>query len=166
MLAEILAIAEYFGNGTGDGNDLLPAHERIQRHGEMRVGGEASGDAERKSDLVVLVAANCAACGGKADVVDLGIDAPGSASGNRDLELTGKIVEISIAGEQVVDLTGERRSIAKFFGIDSGEWASGDIARDIAASTEAVQSHMPQLLEHFGKTLDRDPVELNILADG
>ena len=61
---------------------------------------------------------------------------------------------------------GERRRVDKFVGIDAGERAAGDVARDVAAGAFRAEAYGAECFHDFGNGFDREPVELNILADG
>jgi hypothetical protein len=61
---------------------------------------------------------------------------------------------------------GERRRIGEFISRDACERAAGDIARHIAARAFWAEADSSQGFHHFGDGFDREPVELNILADG
>ncbi len=45
-LTQNIAGAEYFGDGTNHGNDLVVLNEGVQANGEMRFGGKSAGDAK------------------------------------------------------------------------------------------------------------------------
>ena len=51
-LAEDFTGPEDFGDGAGDGNDLVPVDEGVEFDGEVGFGGEAASDAEGKTELV------------------------------------------------------------------------------------------------------------------
>src|ERR1051326_8325982 len=46
-----VGIAEEFAHGLGNRNDLLPSHKRIKPHRQMRLGGEPTANADRKTNL-------------------------------------------------------------------------------------------------------------------
>src|SRR5208283_766875 len=48
----------------------------------------------------------------------------------------------------------------------TSDWATCDVASHIAAGANRIQADAPQFFEHFGEGLDRDPVQLDILAHG
>lgn len=50
-VAKHVGIPEKGSDGTDDGNDLVPVNEGVERDGEMRLRGEAAGDADRKTDF-------------------------------------------------------------------------------------------------------------------
>ena len=70
----------------------------------------------------------------ESDVVDFRVGAPIRTSGKRDLVLAGKIVETGITREFLVECENERRYVREFMGMDAGERAAGDVARNVAAS--------------------------------
>src|SRR5258705_1829340 len=51
-------------------------------------------------------------------------------------------------------------------GVNSGQGAAGDVARDVAAGAGGAETYGPEAFEKFGKIFDADPVELDVLADG
>ena len=95
-----------------------------------------------------------------------GIGAPDAASRDGNLELARQIVELGIARQHSICFQRKRRSIADLVRIHAGDRAAGDVARDIAAGADRVQADAPEFLEHLGKSLDRDPVQLNVLPHG
>src|SRR6202035_4168822 len=88
------------------------------------------------------------------------------AAGDRNLELARQIVKIRISSEQTSCLFGERRSVADFICIHSGEGASGDVASNVAAGCQRRKAAALEPVENIRQRLDGDPVELNILAYG
>src|ERR1700680_1325666 len=50
--------------------------------------------------------------------------------------------------------------------IDSGDGASGNVAGDVAAGSHRAQAALLKGIEHFRQSLDRDPMQLNVLPDG
>src|SRR5208337_3055520 len=49
-------------------------------------------------------------------------------------------------------------------GVDSGQWAAGDIASDVAAGASGAETDSVETIENFGDGFDADPMELNVLA--
>src|SRR5712692_9773728 len=99
VLPQLVAVAENLGNSFEHGNRLVPAHEGIQAHGEVRISGESSTHPQGETDLGILAcAANC----GETNIIDLGIGAPDPAARNTDLELARQVVEIRVADEEAV----------------------------------------------------------------
>ena len=74
-----------------------------------------------------------ARCCGQANVVDLRIRAPDAASRDRDLEFARKVIKVVVAGQQSRRFKRQRRSIANFIGIDSGDGATCHVSCDITA---------------------------------
>src|ERR1700722_15823137 len=99
-------------------------------------------------------------------VVNLRIRAPDAASGNRDLEFTRKIVELIISRQHLRCFESKRRGIADFVSIHPGNWATGHVSCDVSARTHSVETGLRQRIEHVGESLDRHPMQLDILADG
>ncbi len=52
-LAEDIAFAEDFGDGADDRDDLMRKDEGVEADGEMRLRGEAAGNAEGKAEFVI-----------------------------------------------------------------------------------------------------------------
>jgi hypothetical protein len=50
-VAKDFGFAKDSGDGADNGDDLVPLDEGVERDGEMGLGGEAAGDAERESDF-------------------------------------------------------------------------------------------------------------------
>src|SRR6266481_870424 len=51
-------------------------------------------------------------------------------------------------------------------GVNSGQGAAGDVARDVTAGAGGAEAHGPEAFEKFGKIFDADPMELDVLTDG
>ncbi len=100
------------------GHSLVGAQESVEADGEMRLVGKAAADADGEADFTV-------ACGGReADVVDLGVAAPGGAAGGGDFELARQVVELGVGREQVCGFDGDGRGVDYFIGGDAGERGS------------------------------------------
>ena len=96
-LAQNFAGAENFGDAADHRDDLFGLDESSSAHGEMRIGGEAAADAQRRSRLRAGRA--MASGGGEADVVDLRIGAPVAAAGDGNFEFAREIVKLGVAAE-------------------------------------------------------------------
>src|SRR5579864_4413997 len=164
VLTKNLRVTEEFGDAFDDRDDLIPSDEGVEPRTEVRFGGEASGNAMRESDFRIPVHATRDR--GKANVVDLGIRAPDRASGDGDFELAWQVVELGVAGKQARGFEDEWGGIDEFVGIDAGNGASGNVAHNIAAGADGVESDLPETVENFGEGLDGDPMELDILTNG
>ena len=162
----------------------------------MRLSGEAASDAEGEADFVggglrrspqglkpIVLSAllsepleardelklrppDKTAGGDEGDVVDFGVRAPVGAGGDGNFEFAGKIVELGIAAEFLVDGLDDGIHIDEFVGVNAGERAAGDVAGYIAASASGGESDGIECIENFGDGFDAEPVELNVLADG
>src|SRR5439155_4706682 len=83
VLPEHVGLAEDLGDRADDRQRAARGHERVERDTEVRIGGEPAAHPDREADLT----AGRMARRGEADVVDLGIRAPGAAARDRNLEL-------------------------------------------------------------------------------
>src|SRR5207244_9045272 len=63
-------------------------------------------------------------------------------------------------------LDDERRGVGQLVGIHAGERTAGDVARDVAARAHGRHALEPERAEDVGQALERDPVQLDVLADG
>jgi len=104
--------------------------------------------------------------GGQGDVVDFGIGAPFGAASDSDFEFAGKIVEVGITPEFLVESEGDGRDVGNFVRVESGEGAAGDVADDVAASASGAEADGCQSLEDFRERFDFEPVKLDILTNG
>src|SRR5208282_775493 len=164
MLPQYIRIAKQFGNPLDGRQDLVPADKRVQSRSQVRFGGEPSRNSQ--GETYFGGSAQDASRRGQPNIVDLRIRAPHPAPGNRNLEFSGKVVEVAIPRQHSRCFQRQRRSITNFVRVHSRDRTAGDISCDIAASARRVQSHAPQRLEQFRKRLDRDPVQLNVLPYG
>src|SRR5579864_1351299 len=164
VIAEHVLVAKDFRDGADDRQDLIRLHERVEADGEMGIGGESAAHTQREADFA-LTPADTLDCG-QADVVNLRIRAPDRAARNRNLELARKIVELGVSREHVGRFEGEPRRIANFVGGNAGDRAAGDVARDVTARPFCEETDLFELINRFGNRFDRQPVELNVLADG
>src|SRR5579872_969656 len=120
MFAQNVGIAEQFGNPFDDWNNLIPSDKRIQSRAKIWLGRETAGNAQRESNLGFAV--HNARDGGEADVVDLGIRAPDTASGDGDFELARQVVELGIARQQPRGFQHQRRRVDDFVCVNAGYW--------------------------------------------
>ena len=95
MLAQDFGIAKQFRDAFHHGQNLIPAHERIQPCSEIRFSRKTAGDTQREADL--RPSANRALNRSQTDVVNLRIRAPYAATGDGNFELAGQVVEVGIA---------------------------------------------------------------------
>src|SRR5215472_10209224 len=98
IFAQMIGIAEQFAHSFCDRDDLLPAHEGVEPHSKMRIGGKAAANANREPGLFLSV--NFAQRWSKSQVVDLRITAPIAAAADRDLVLARQVVEIGVTDEK------------------------------------------------------------------
>jgi len=190
-LAKDFGVAEQFGDGADDGDDLMWVEEDVEPEGEMGLCGETAGNAEgeaeigrraisdrrpttggRKVKTRTLKGGGCgtrvmrAEGGGEGDVVDFGVGAPVGAGGDGNLEFARKIVEVGIAGKFLAECADDGSDVGKFEGVDTGKRAAGDVASNVAAGTRSGKADGIEALEDFRDRFDLDPVQLNVLADG
>src|SRR2546426_6913931 len=144
-----------------DRQHLVPAHERIEPRGEARVGREPAADPDHEADLPRPRVPERR----EPYVVDLRVRAPHSAAGDRDLVLARQVVEGGVAAEHARRRVDERRGVHDLVGVQAGERAAGDVARDVAARPHRGDPGAPERLEDVGQALERYPVELDVLAD-
>ena len=85
------------------------------------------------------------------------------ASGDADFEFARQIVEIAVAHKEAVGFERQRRGVADFVGIHSGERAAGDVAGIVAARAHRGQTGAPQSIQQVGQILDRHPMQLDVL---
>jgi hypothetical protein len=99
----------------------------------------------------------------EADVVDLGIRAPRSAAGDRDLELPRQVVEVGLAVDQRRRLEHQRRGVDQFAGVEARNGAARDVAGHVAARAHRGHALEPERLKHVGQGFERHPVKLDVL---
>src|SRR6185437_10643428 len=151
-------VAEDFGDGVNRSGRLLGSKKRIQTHGEMRLVGEAAADTKREADFPIALR------GGKRDVIDLGVIAPGAAAGGGNLEFAGQIVEVLIALEKARNCKRHRRRVDQFVGRYPGHRAAGDVTDDVAAGALGRKASSANGVHNFRQYVNGEPVELNALA--
>ena len=61
IFAQAILVAENFGDGADDGEDLIAGNECVEAHGEMRIGGESTTNADGEADFANAVALATAA---------------------------------------------------------------------------------------------------------
>ena len=103
-LPQHVAVPEDLRDAADHRQHLAPAHEGVERPGEVRVGGQPAADAHGEPDLP----GGGVAHGREADVVDLGIDAPAPAARDRDLVLARQVVEVGVAVQHARGAMHER----------------------------------------------------------
>src|SRR5262245_50056954 len=161
VLPEHVGIAKDLGDRAEDVEHARARHERVETDAEVGIGREPAPDADREADLAGLGVARR----GEADVVDLGIRAPRAAARDRHLELAREVVVSGVAGHERGRLQHQRRGVDQLVGVEPGDRAARDIARDVAARAHRGHALEPERLEDLGQALERHPVELDVLAD-
>src|SRR5271156_6491158 len=164
MLAQLARLAKKLSDAFDDRLDLVPANERVQTGCEMRFGRESAGHAQRETSFRLSI--DSSGDRSQSNIIDLWIGAPNPAARDRNLELSRQVVKVGIARKHSGRSKGERRRITDFIGIHARHRAAGDVPRDIAASSHAVQAALPQRLKNLGKRFNGHPVKLDILAHG
>src|SRR6266478_7971229 len=92
VLAEYLRFTKELRHVAYNGDSLFPPHKGIQANAEVWIGGKTASHAQRESDLIPVQPLSRDRS--KSDVIDLGIRAPRTATGDRNLELARQIVEL------------------------------------------------------------------------
>src|SRR4029079_409118 len=142
VFAQLLALAENFGDSLENRNHLVPLHKSIEPDRQMWIGRKAAADSQRKTNFGIS-ATNCR----EAHVVDFGIGAPDVASGDADFELARQVVEVAVADEEAVGFERQGRSVVNFVGIHASEGATGDVAGIVSARAHRGQTCAPQSVE-------------------
>ena len=164
VLAELGLFLENLDDGCDDFEGFRLRDEGGDALGDVGFGGEAAADAEGVADLFGAI--DGALDGGEGHVVDLGVGAPDGASGDGDLELAGKVVELGVSGELVCDLDRERAGVDEFGVVETGEGAAGDVADYVAAGSLGAEADGGEGVYYFDEARDGEPVELDVLAGG
>ena len=163
MLTQYIGVAKQLRDPFDHWKNLIPAHESIQPRRQIRFSREPPGHAQRKSDFIFSVRA--ASLRGQTHIINFGIRAPDAASSDRHLELARQVVEFGIPRQQLRRFQNQGRSIDNFIGVHSGHRASSYVARDIATSAGRVEADLPEAVKHLRQRFDRDPMQLDILAN-
>jgi hypothetical protein len=161
VFAQLIGVAKQLGDSPDHRQNLVPAHESIQRRAQVGFGGKSAAHAQCKANLRLSM--NHTLGRGEADIVDLRIRAPDAASGDGDLELARQIVELGVPRQHAICLQRERRRIADLVRVHAGDGAARDVPSDITAGAGGVQPDAPEFFQHFRKSFDRDPVQLDVL---
>ena len=127
---------------------------------EARCRGLATADAHREALAPVLEHRD------QRDTVYLGRVALMLACGDRDFVLARQVRVLAIAVKKCRSLGNQRRHIENFVVIDARDRTSRDVAHDVAASAHRGEADAFELLENLGKLVERDVVQLDILARG
>ena len=162
MFPQYIRVAKQLRNPNNGGHHLMPTDKRVQSRCQVRFGREASSNSQGETDLGP--AAQHASRRGQSHIVDLRVRAPHTTSCDRDLEFAWKVVEIPVPRQHSRGFERDGRSVANLVRVHSSDRAAGHIARDIAAGAGRVQSNLRERFEQIWKRLDRDPVQLNVLA--
>ena len=161
VLPQDVAVAEQLRHAAHDRQHLPPAHESVEPPSQVRVGGQAAPDAHGEAHLARTGVAH----GGQPQIVDLGIDAPAPATGDRHLVLARQVVEVRVAVEHARRRVHERRGVDQLVGIHARHRAAGHVPGDVTAGPERRDPGAPECLEHRRQVLDRHPVQLHVLPD-
>ncbi len=120
----------------------------------------AAADAHRKAFAPVIAHRD------QRDAVYLGRVALMTACGDRDLVLARQVRVLAIAVKKSRRLRNQRRHVENLVRIDARDRTSRDIAHDVAASAHRRQPDSFELLQNLGELVERDVVQLDILARG
>ena len=98
--------------------------------------------------------------------MDGGDGGVGLAAGEVDLELAGQELGDGVAHPVADEGAGVGRGIEDFVLGDAGPGVGGDVAHGVAAGFARGESDGTQDAEHVGHLVERDEVDLDVLARG
>ena len=104
--------------------------------------------------------------GDDADVVEHRLAAVGRAAGEVDLELAGQPLAVRVAEQEVGGGLRPRRDVEHLLRARAGEVAAHDVAHGVAARLARRQADRRHQAQDLGRLLERDEVELHVLAGG
>src|SRR5580693_883150 len=163
VLAQLVRVTEQLGNSPDHRQNLVPAHERIQRRTQVGLGRKPPAHAQGETNL--RLSFNDTLSRSEANIVNLRIGAPDAASRDGNLELARQVVELGIPCQHLVGFERERRSIAYLVRVHACDGAAGYVSRDIPAGAHCVQTDTPEFFHHLRQSFDGDPVQLNVLPN-
>ncbi len=165
LVVAVPVVAEDPEDGLDGGHQLLPGRERLEGEGGVGVGAEATGDEDPEAgfDGAVVVLT-----GGRddADVVEHGLAAVGGAAGEVDLELAGEALTQRVAQEVLVRGLGPGADVEDLVRAGAGEVAALHVAHGVATGLPAGEADRRDVPHEVGDALQRDEVDLDVLAGG
>src|SRR5262249_26033284 len=90
--------------------------------------------------------------------------APVAAAADADLVFARQVVILRIVHQHPHSFSYQGRGVIQLVRVKAGQGTSGDVARHVATGCYGGQSGFEQGIEHLGQILDRDPMELDVLA--
>ena len=159
-LGALALVAVELGDRPADVGGLVRAGEDVQPPAHPGGRAQAAADPHVVADLAVLLDRH------QADVVDLVLGAAVGACRHRHLELAGQVGELAVADEGALELLHQRPRVDQLVAVDACQRAADHVSPDVAAGLRERQPDRVQLVQHHRHVLDRQVVQLDVLAGG
>ena len=153
-------VAVELGDGAAHLHRLFRASEHVQPPAHLGRRAQPATDPHVVADHAVLVDRH------QPDVVDLVLRAVMHAGRYRHLELAGQVRELAVTDERPLQVGHQRSRVDQLVAVDSGQRATHDVAPYVAAGLREGQADRVQLVQHDRHVLDREVVQLDVLASG
>ena len=164
VLAQLVGGVEDADHGFGKGEELRHRDEVGQCDGFLGHRREAAADHDAES--ADFLAVDHADLREEGEVVDRGDGGVGLATGEVDLELARQELGDGVAHPVADEGAGVGRGVEDFILGDPGPGVGCDIADGVAAGFTRGESDLAQHAQHVGHLVERDEVDLDVLARG
>ena len=148
-------------DGLDVDQDVLPRHELIDEGGDDGGAAHAAAHEDLEANLTSGVTHQL-----QADVVPADRGAVFLGADDGDLELARQERKFRVQGRPLAQHFTVGARIDVLVGGDPGHGIGGDVADAIARGLDAVHIDLGQQVHHVGRTRQRNPVVLDILARG
>ena len=142
-------------------DDLVPGQEGTNFGANHRCAAHATAHKHLKTHLTLGIAQHA-----QANVVPSNGGTVFDRPCDGDLELAWQVSELRVQGAPLAQHFGIRTWVHRFVHRNARALVAGDVANAVAAGLNAVQVDAGQELHHVGAFLQRNPVELHVLAGG
>ena len=146
-------------DGLDEDEDLLPRQELADHGADDRRAAHAAAHQHLEADLAGVVVAQL-----QADVVPGSRGAVFRRARHGDLELARQEGELGVQRAPLAQHFAVGARVDQFIGGHPGEAVAGGVADAVAAGLDTVHVDGRERVHHVGAALERDPVELDVLA--
>ena len=142
-------------------HDVLPRQELADHHAVDRGAAHAATHQHLEANLACIVLDDL-----QAHVVPANGGAVLKGPRDGDFELARQVRKLGVQRAPLANQLGVGPWIDHFVHRHTGQLVGGGVADAVAAGLDAVHVHGGQQVHHIGRLVERDPVELHVLAGG
>ncbi len=148
------------GQRLHDGRQLLLGDEGQHLGGRLRLAAQATADEDAETLLAILFDRD------QAEIVETDAGAIGGAARDRRLDLARHVLHQRVADPAGRQLLGDLARVDMLARAIAGQRAGGDVAEGVAASLTRRHAVAVEIVQRFGRFLQRHVIGLDVLAGG